>query len=132
MEVIQLGVHSRMTLIKEGIYCLLDDADRVVWPSVQVGTDLGKNILRHIVEGVAGKNLCTRQKWSVHHNMGPHAMVSWSEDSLLAHLPWRQSGLQQRQHGISVLSTFSILQCILKDLRQTALGASHGLSVWRS
>lgn len=74
MEVIQLGVHSRVTLIKEGIYCLLDDADRVVRPSVQVGANLGKYILRDIVEGVAGENLCTNQGWSAHHNTGPHAM----------------------------------------------------------
>lgn len=74
MKVIQLGVHSRMTLIKERIDCLLDDANRVVRTSVEVSADLGKYILRDIVEGVTGQYLCTRQECSVHQLMTHCAM----------------------------------------------------------
>ena len=61
MQVIELGEDARLPLIKEGIDGLLDDADWVIWPSVQIGSNLGENVLSDIVEGVLCQHICARQ-----------------------------------------------------------------------
>lgn len=67
MQVVELGEDIRLAFIKEGIDGLLDDANGVIRPPVQVSADLGENVFCHVVEGVARENIC------IAHNEGhPH------------------------------------------------------------
>ena len=58
VEVVELREDPRAALVKEGVDGLLDDADGVVWPPMEVGANLGEDVLRHIVERVAREHVC--------------------------------------------------------------------------
>ncbi len=62
IQVVQFVEDTRVALIKECIDGLLDDADRVIWPPVEVGADLGKDVLSDIVEGMAGQDICAARQ----------------------------------------------------------------------
>ena len=53
VQVVKLCVCSGPLRIEEGVYGLLDDADGVVGAPVQVCSNFAKDVLRHVVEGVA-------------------------------------------------------------------------------
>ena len=98
VEVVEFREDPWAPLIKEGVDGLLDDADGVVRPAVQVGADLGKDVLRHIVEGVAREHVC---RVTCQHNMRvvpstimqvPQSSASWETRMHAHHLPSQQPG----------------------------------------
>ena len=58
VQVVEGGKDAGVVGVKVGVDGLLDDADGVVGPPVQVGANLGEDVLRHIVERVRLQHIC--------------------------------------------------------------------------
>ena len=101
-------------LVKIGVDGILDDAQRVVGPLVQVGPYLRKDVFGHVVERVVCEHLCNRRRLF---------SASWTLDMVnkAYYLPFGRSA--QQQHYISGSLPCAALCGLIQAIQQAPVFA---------